>query len=65
MGWGDGSIHAFLQSVDVLDLWALILVVLGFGVMSGLPKVRAYATAGLLWGGLQVLLIRATLAGGA
>lgn len=61
---GDGSILAFLRAVDVLDLWAFVLIVMGFGIVAGLPKVRAYAAAGLLWGGLQVLLIRATVAGG-
>jgi hypothetical protein len=56
------AIAKALKVFDVFDVWTMCLVILGFSLVSGLKRLPAIVTSFVLWGALQMLLMRITLA---
>jgi hypothetical protein len=54
-----------LHGFDVFDVSTLLLVLVGFTLVSGMKRWPALATAMVIWGMLQTLLFRLSEAGGA
>jgi hypothetical protein len=60
-----GDTSFWLANLTIFDLWTLALVVLGVYKVSGLRFPAALLAALLLWGGMDLLMLRLQLAGGA
>jgi hypothetical protein len=57
---GAGFLSQFLARTDVFLIWSAILLVIGFGVTDGLPRIKALADVVIVM--LLVLLAQAGLA---
>ncbi|MCP4985619.1 MAG: hypothetical protein GY928_05970 [Colwellia sp.] len=56
--------QTLLNGIDILDLWTFLLVGIGIKFASGLKASHAYLISIFIWGGMQLVYLRAFVDGG-